>query len=348
MLGDALAFLALLGDALASGRGYQTVLERIKTADMSRSEWLAERRKSIGGSEIGAVLGLNSYAGPFSVWANKTGRLPDAEPTEAMIQGTAFEGYVAQRFSERSGLRVERVNYLLRNTEYPHLHANIGRRIVGERAGLECKTASALNTSRFTGGEFPAIYYCQCVAYLAVTGLPRWYLAVLILGRDFKIFQLTTERDAEVPAWCESSVYVGPEEFSAIRDAAADFWRYVETDTEPPADGIAATGEALAALYPESNGESVDLFGCEDLFRRYMEARSQLQEAERAVDEYGNQIKQRLGEYEAGSCGKYAATWKTQSRRSFDVRALQAEHPEIDMTPFCRASTYRRFNVMEV
>ena len=324
------------------------MIERIKTSDMTRAEWLEERRKSIGGSEIGAVLGLSPYAGPFSVWANKAGRMPDAEPNEAMRQGADLENYVARRFSERTGLRVERVNYLLRNTEYPHLHANIDRRIIGERAGLECKTASALNTSRFAGGTFPASYYCQCAAYLAVTGLPRWYLAVLILGRDFKIFQLTTERDAEVPAWCESSVFVAPEEFTGIRDAAADFWRYVETDTEPPADGIEATGEVLAALYPESNGESVDLFGCEDLFRRYIEARSQLQEAERAVDEYGNQIKQRLGEYEAGSCGKYAATWKTQSRRSLDVRALQAEHPEIDMTPFFKASTYRRFSVKEV
>lgn len=324
------------------------MIERVKISDMTRAEWLEERRKSIGGSEIGAVLGLNPYAGPFSVWANKTGRIPDAEPNEAMRQGADLEDYVARRFSERTGLRVERVNYLLRNTEYPHLHANVDRRIVGERAGLECKTASALNTSRFAGGTFPESYYAQAVTYLAVTGLPRWYLAVLILGRDFKIFQLTTERDAEVPEWCESSVYVGPEEFAGIRDAAADFWRYVETDTEPPADGIEATGEVLSALYPESNGESVDLFGCEDLFRRYIEARSQLQGAERAVDEYGNQIKQRLGEYEAGNCGKYAATWKTQSRRSLDVRALQAEHPEIDLTQFYRASTFRRFNVKEI
>ena len=324
------------------------MIERIKTSDMTRAEWLEERRKSIGGSEIGAILGLNQYAGPFSVWANKTGKIPDAEPNEAMRQGADLEDYVARRFSERTGLRVERVNYLLRNTEYPHIHANIDRRIVGERAGLECKTASALNTSRFADGEFPASYYAQCVSYMAVTELPRWYLAVLILGRDFKIYQLATERDAEVPAWCESSVYVAPEEFAGIRDAAADFWRYVETGTEPPADGIEATGEALAALYPESNGESVDLFGCEDLFQRYMDARSRLQEIERVVDEYGNQIRQRLGEYEAGSCGRYAATWKTQSRRSLDAKALQAEYPEIDMTPFYRTSTYRRFSVKEV
>lgn len=50
---------------------------KIKTSDMSRADWLSERRKSIGGSEIGSILGLNKYASAYSVWANKTGRAPD-------------------------------------------------------------------------------------------------------------------------------------------------------------------------------------------------------------------------------------------------------------------------------
>ena len=323
------------------------MIERISTKSLSRSEWQEERRKSLGGSELGAILGLNQFESPFSVWARKVGKLPEEEQNEAMRQGSDLEEYVAQRFTEASGRKVERVNFLLRNTDFPHIHANIDRRIVGERAGLECKTASALNAARFSGGEFPASYYAQCVAYMAVTGWPRWYLAVLILGRDFKVYQMTTEREAELPEWCASSVFVGTEEFAGIRDAVADFWRYVETDTEPPVDGLPATGEALAAIYPASNGEAVDLFGCEDLFRRYMDARGRLQEAERAVDELGNQIKQRLGENEAGSCGRYVATWKNQTRSTFDVQAFRADHEDIDLTPYYRKSAFRRFAVKE-
>lgn len=323
------------------------MIERISTKDMTRSEWLEERRKSIGGSELGAILGLNPYASPYSVWANKAGKVPDPEPNEAMRQGSDLEEYVAQRFTEKSGLKVERVNFLLRNTDYPHIHANIDRRIVGERAGLECKTASALNAAKFAGGEFPASYYAQCVAYMAVTGYSRWYLAVLVLGRDFKVFQMTREPETELPKWCESSVFVGPLEFKSIRDAAAEFWEYVESETEPPADGLKATGEALAAVYPTANGARVNLFGCEDIVSGYLEARSRVKEWENEAERYANMLKQRLGENEAGSCGDHSVSWRNQSRSTFDVQAFRAEHRNIDLTPYYKTSAFRRFTVKE-
>ena len=132
------------------------MISKTNTKRMARDEWLAERRKSIGGSEIGAIMGLNKYQSPVSVWANKLGIVPDAEPNEAMIQGTDLEEYVAERFARLTGKKVRRCNYILRNDEFPHMHANIDRLVVGEDAGLECKTASALSVSKFKGGEFPA------------------------------------------------------------------------------------------------------------------------------------------------------------------------------------------------
>ena len=63
------------------------MLTKISTANMSREDWLAERRHSLGGSDMGAVLGLNRWSSPYSVWAEKTGRLPPKEDNEAMRQG---------------------------------------------------------------------------------------------------------------------------------------------------------------------------------------------------------------------------------------------------------------------
>ena len=60
------------------------MLTQIPTAKMSRAEWLAERRKSIGGSDAAAVIGLSRFASPYTVWLDKTGRLPDKGDTEAM------------------------------------------------------------------------------------------------------------------------------------------------------------------------------------------------------------------------------------------------------------------------
>jgi len=69
--------------------------------------WLSERWKSIGGSDAAAVVGLSQWATPFTVWCDKTGRVPDREDNEAMRQGRDLEEYVAL---EATGKRVHRDN----------------------------------------------------------------------------------------------------------------------------------------------------------------------------------------------------------------------------------------------
>ena len=58
-------------------------LTRIDTRNMPRGQWLELRKKTIGGSDAAGIIGLSSYATPYTVWANKTGRLPDFEDNEA-------------------------------------------------------------------------------------------------------------------------------------------------------------------------------------------------------------------------------------------------------------------------
>ena len=60
-------------------------MQKISTRGMSREEWLEERKKSLGGSDMGAVLGLNRYRSPYTVWAEKTGRIGEEPENEAML-----------------------------------------------------------------------------------------------------------------------------------------------------------------------------------------------------------------------------------------------------------------------
>lgn len=92
---------------------------------LTHEEWLEERRKSIGGSDAAALVGMNPYVTPYMLWADKTGRLPPKEDNEAMRQGRDLEAYVAQRFCESSGKKVHVHSQMLRNPEYPFAHANI-------------------------------------------------------------------------------------------------------------------------------------------------------------------------------------------------------------------------------
>ena len=307
----------------------QNHLVRLSTRSMSRPDWLAQRRKSIGGSDAAAIVGLSQYATPYTVWADKTGRLPEQEDNEAMRQGRDLEEYVAERWMEATGKTVRRSNAMLYNSLYPFAHADIDRTVVGESAGLECKTTSTLNLRQFKNVEFPEKYYAQCVHYLAVTGAARWYLAVLVYGRGF--FTFTLERDQA--------------EIDALMDAERTFWKLVEQDTPPTLDGLEPTGAALQSLYPISRGEGIYLFGREHLLSRYFELQSKKKEILEKISAIENTIKADMGEAEHGDCGIYSVSWKSQIRRTFQAQEFAKAHPEIDLEPFYKQSTARPFKV---
>ena len=59
----------------------------IATAGLSREEWLRYRKKGIGGSDAGAVCGLNPYSSPIKVYYDKTQEEISDYDNEAMRQG---------------------------------------------------------------------------------------------------------------------------------------------------------------------------------------------------------------------------------------------------------------------
>ena len=320
----------------------------ISTKDMPREEWLEYRRLGIGGSDAGAIIGMNPYATPYSVWADKTGRLPEKEDNEAMRQGRDFEDYVAKRFEEKSGKRVRRYNYMLMHEQHDFITANIDRVVSGEYAGLECKTTSILNLKKFKDGEFPDQYYAQCVHYLAVTGWDRWYLGVVILGVGFKIYMLTRKKDDVCPDWCESMVYVDDGEIALLTGAEVEFWKtYVEPDKAPPVDGFKPTTDALSAIYQGGDYEIIALSEI-DVIKGYLDVKSDIKALEKAKESYEQALKAKLGDCERGECGGYAVTWRTQQRNSFDFKRFAKENPEVDLSSYYSSTTYRVFGVKEV
>lgn len=303
-------------------------LEKISTVDMTREEWLEHRRKSIGGSDAAAVVGLNRYASPYSLWADKRGLLPEKEDSEAMRLGRDLEDYVAKRFTEETGKRVRRERNIIINPEIPFAHANVDRLIIGEDAGLECKTTSALNTKRFKGGDYPANYYVQCVHYMMVTGAARWYLAVLVLGVGF--YWYCIERDEA--------------EIEALRLAEGEFWGMVESNTPPPVDGSTATTEAVSAVLGESKpGETCDLTAVHNDLDLLFVKKDELKQIKAEVDEIENRVKVYMDTAELGETDRFIVVFAEQSRLSFDVNKFAGDHPEMDLAEYYRISKYRTF-----
>lgn len=55
---------------------------------------------------------------------------------------------MAQRFSEETGFKVRRANAIYQSEEHPLLLADFDRLIVGQKAGLECKTVSPFSADK--------------------------------------------------------------------------------------------------------------------------------------------------------------------------------------------------------
>lgn len=302
-----------------------------KITTNNHEEWLELRSKYIGGSDAAAVVGLNPWCSPYSLWAEKTKRLPAFEGNLATEVGTWLEDFIAKKFEQVTGKKVRRVNQSFINDQYPWAIANIDRDVIGEDEGLECKSTSELNLKKYKNGEFPANYYVQCVHYLAVTGKKRWNLAVLIGNKEFKTFVI--ERDED--------------EIAALMGEEEEFFHYIETDTPPMIDGTKPTTEAISSVYPTSNGSSVDLFLCANNINQYLELSKQIKELEQQKDAIANNIKEFLKDAETGESALHKVSWKTVERSTFDSKTFAKDNPELDLSKYYKKSSCRTFKVTE-
>lgn len=304
-------------------------ITKVKTE--SREEWLELRSHYIGGSDAAAVVGLNAFSTPYSLWAEKTGRVPSFAGNLATEVGTYLEEFVAQKFSAETGKKVRKVNQSFLNTDYPWAIANIDREIVGEDAGLEIKTTSGMNLQRFKGGEYPANYYCQCVHYMAVTGKKRWYLAVLIGNREFKVF--TIERDDA--------------EIAALMAAESDFWEQVKNDTPPSVDGSQATTSTIETIYADMDTSTVDLTLERESLAEYVALGKRIEELKALQNKAANKIKSFMGESCGGECDGFRVSWKSGTRRAFDSKRFAKENPDMDLSSYYKETSTRTFRVAE-
>lgn len=308
-------------------------LKVCRVTDITHEQWLDYRRTGIGGSDAATVVGLNPYSSLYTLYNDKLGLIPAKEDNEAMRQGRDFEDYVARRWMEDTGKKVRRNCYMWRSDEHPFMLADIDREVVGESAGLECKTTSAYNKSDLEGGEVPLNYYVQCQHYMAVMGFDRMYMAVLVLGVGFYHFAI--ERDEK--------------EIAALIEQEAAFWNRVENKIPPPVDGSDSTMATLAAIYPtETVAGRVQLTGKAAALIGDIEAMKAEQDAlKESINRAKATIMQEIGDAEGGQCDGWRVSWKAQNRTTVDGAALKRDYPEI-YQKYSKTTTSRVFRQTKI
>jgi len=279
------------------------------------AEKLEERKRFIGGSEAAAICGLSKWKTPARVWAEKLGYIEPGQEEKLHLEvGNLLEDDVAELFVRKTGKQIETVNETLFHPQYPFIGANIDRRVLGEGTILECKTTNSFKRKEFEGEELPPEHLLQVYHYMAVTGAPKAYVAVLIGNQDFKISVVNRDETA----------------INHLIKREVDFWQnYVLKNKMPVL--TKNDNDTLLALYPQAKPlSSISLTDNENQLLEMLEALEKDRDnVDGQIEKIKNELKEKLGEHEEGLTSLWRMTWKNQSRCSLDVKRLKVEQPDI-------------------
>ena len=219
---------------------------------------------------------------------------------------------------------------MYQSEEYPFMLANVDRLISRENMGLECKTASAYNADKWTGDSVPAHYEIQCHHYMAVTGAKAWYLAVVILGREFKYKKI--ERDEEL--------------IQNLIAIEKEFWEdHVLSGNMPDPDGSDISNKVINQYFPTARKKTIPL---PSHLNEQLKRREEIILLAKKLTQEQNQIEQQLklymGEYEMAFNEHYRVSWSNVDTVRIDSMRLKEERPDL-YRDFAKCSQSRRFTV---
>ena len=288
---------------------------------MSDQAWHDWRRDGIGASDIGALLGLSRWDSPWSLWATKVGLLSPTETTERQQMGHDFEPVIAQLFTRKTGLYVAAEQTWCANPAEPWMRCTVDG-FVGEGFEPDGTVVLDIDMSTALGGfeaktdgrlgwpdGVPDSYEAQAQWSMGVTGMERWWIAVIFSGWRFEVFEVKRD-DADI------AFMVG---------RARTFWfDHVLTGTPPPTDGSQATLDALAEVYPEPvEGKSIDLAaipGLTSTHRLWLYHKNEAKVQKAMAAGHAATLQAALGDAEEGTIdGVPVVSWRKIDRGGYQV-----------------------------
>lgn len=205
-------------------------------------EWEAERRHSIGASEVAAAAGESSYDGtPLSVYLDKIGAGRNTFDPILSLIGHGEEPIIAE-WVARYHPEVGEVGpgFMARHEDYPWLHASFDRVVrdpSGRMVPLQLKTSTVFVRHKWNLGV-PVDYLIQEEIECLVMGAPYALLAVHHTGTtEFELYKLPAH----------------PERQAQLVEVTRRLWECIENRTPPPP----TLGDDLARLYPATEGKQV-------------------------------------------------------------------------------------------
>lgn len=316
--------------------------EVIPTWDMTEDEWLETRRGlGIGGSDAGAIMGVNKYKSSYALWMDKLGLAEKTDAGAPAKWGHRLEPVIAEAYAEDYNVAVVGWPVILRSKEHEFMFANVdywevepseqfpAGKVTEWRSTeippgiigiVECKTSGIASPGaayQWDQDSIPTTYYWQGVHYSFVAGVPTVTFVALLAGRGLVTRDMPIiDHDVEL--------LIGFEEM---------FWQMVQDQTPPPVDGSDSTEEAQKQRFGNSEPGTVYDGGDKlmDLWTEFNAAKDAADAADKERKALRAQIIEMVGSAEVGSAnGKKLFTYKSgKPVETVDADKLRNDFPEV-------------------
>lgn len=179
----------------------------------------------VGASSAAAAIGVSEYRSRLDAWLEATGRVAGFEGNERTRWGQVLEPVIRAHYVELHGVTVHVPPESLFHREHAFIRATPDGIVLGpgdswQFVGPQVKNVGLRMAPAWADGVVPVDYLIQGVVEMSVTSLPRIDFAVLMGGQHYE--ERTLWRDAELEA--------------DVIEQLVEFWRLVQTNTQPEID----------------------------------------------------------------------------------------------------------------
>lgn len=304
----------------------QELTEALRQANEAhaREQWLKERQRGIGASEVAAIIGVDPRRGQCALYAEKIGALV-REDNPYMRWGRKAEALTAEAYGQETGRPVSDppggLYHIVYSDPLSVLGATLDRVTQPSEAcpapiaithpaetyaPLECKVVAGWIGDRWAE-EPPLEYQVQLQIQMLCTGA-RWGSLAALIGWPPRPVWVDFERNDRFLA--------------AALPRVEEFWQRVvdrrPPDPDPP---VSASAAAVRALWPADTGETITLpVDTLELVDRWQHAKARKSAADGEAEEIENQLRARMRDATTGTLSDGTAlVLKTTSVKAYTV-----------------------------
>jgi putative phage-type endonuclease len=287
------------------------------------------RKKSIGSSDMAAIMGLSPWKSAWDIWAEKTGKLVTPEhagevvAVDAMATGNRLEHAILEYGLEILCQDYGKVFTMRRNQRRVKgiMAANMDALINEDALALESKSAGIIrgyatddwgpdiDDNGKRTDAIPRHYIIQTQHQAIVAGLREIYVPALVAGKGWLCYVVKENKDLQ----------------DAIMEAADKFWKCVTSDTPPEKS---SPHLEVAKMMKRTMGKVVVMSG----FKEAVEWRAAdkiAKDAQEVADTLKAKVMAAAGDASEVQSSEGTLKIVKVSTTRIDSDKLRKEHPEV-------------------